>query len=443
MKKKRLITTFLVLTLFTISSSVYADNENSTLISADAGILMDAETGQVLYEKNMHKKEYPASITKIMTILLGVESNRTQENIVMSRNAVFSIPRDSAHIALDEGEEIQLEDALYGAMLPSANEACNGIAEHLSGSVSEFAKLMNQRAVSAGAQNTHFANPNGLHDPNHQTTAYDMAMITRDALKNPDFRKIFGTTSYQIPPTNKQSEIRYLWTTHRMLKESEFYYEKAIGGKTGYTTEALNTLVTVANNGDRELIVVLLRNHSGRSNYNDTKALFEYGFNSFNSANLSNAELLNSYPETEKDYELVSNTLISNLQKSNFLLYKKLTDSDVSVKFENFSSLENAKEFTYSVNLKEDSSFMYKNIGSISFKIENPKPISKNIFSKLKFEPSSILSIILKIIIFVVIALVIIYFYVNRNYYRKRILKKYKKSKNKKLNPSRKKREIM
>ena len=131
------------------------------------------------------------------------------------------------------------------------------------------------------------------------------------------------------------------------------------------------------------------------------------------------------------------------MQKSNFLLYKKLTDSDVSVKFENFSSLENAKEFTYSVNLKEDSSFMYKNIGSINFKIENPKPISKNILSKLKFEPSSILSIILKIIIFVVIALVIIYFYVNRNYYRKRILKKYKKSKNKKLNPSRKKREIM
>lgn len=443
MKKIKLLKIISLFTLFTFILSnytVFAEPETKSLISADSGILMDAETGQVLYEKNMDKKEFPASITKIMTILLGVESGKMQETITMSRNAVFSIPRDSAHIALDEGEEIKLEDALYGAMLPSANEACNGIAEHISGNVSDFAKLMNERALTAGAKNTNFVNPNGLHSPDHQTTAYDMAMITRDALKNSDFKKIFGTTSYQIPPTNKQNEIRYLWTTHRMLKETEFYYEKAIGGKTGYTSEALNTLVTVASDGKRELIVVLLRNQSGRSNYSDTKKLFEYGFNSFSKVSLENAELQNSYSSEENDYDDVQVALKNKLNASNILLYKDLSPSEVNVKLENFLKIEDGKELIYSISLKNKSPYMYQKIGDFSIKIDEKKIIEDNFASKIKKSLSILGKFIFRLLLLIVVLLVIIYFYVNRNYYRKRILKKLGLNKKKKKNVRKKRR---
>lgn len=443
MKKRQLLKIISLITLLTFllpSYISFAEDETSSLISADSGILMDAKTGQVLYEKNMNKKEFPASITKIMTILLGVESGKMEETITMSRNAVFSIPRDSAHIALDEGEEIKLEDALYGAMLPSANEACNGIAEHISGSVPEFAKLMNERAKIAGTRNTNFVNPNGLHSQDHQTTAYDMAMITRDALKNPDFRKIFGTTSYQIPPTNKQNEIRYLWTTHRMLKETEFYYEKAIGGKTGYTSEALNTLVTVANDGNRELIVVLLRNQSGRNNYSDTKKLFEYGFNSFAKVSLENASIENSYSSEESDYNDVQAALTNKLKTSEILLYKDLNTSKVNVNFESSSKTENGKEFIYSISLKDKNKYMYQKIGDFSIKIDEKKIIEDNFASKTKKLLSMLGKFIFRLLLLIVILLVIIYFYVNRNYYRKRILKKLGLNKKKKRNVRKKRR---
>lgn len=426
MRKKRLVTTILILTLFTSTILSFADNESQPTISAEAGILMDASTGQVLYQKNMDKKEFPASITKIMTILLGVESEKLKEKITMSRNAVFSIPRNSAHIALDEGEEIKLEDALYGAMLPSANEACNGIAEHLSGSISEFAKVMTQRAIASGAKNTNFANPNGLHDPNHYTTAYDMAMITREALQNEEFRKIFGTTSYQIPPTNKQSEIRYLWTTHKMLKETDFFYDKAIGGKTGYTSEALNTLVTVANDGNRELIVVLLRNQSGRNNYIDTKKLFEYGFSSFNQINLSHASIQNPY--AEKDAEQLEVALIDELKKSKWLIPKQLSETDVFVKFNSVSESENGKNFIFSIDLNSPAENMPSHLGELTFDVAKKTLIEEQ--SIYKFKNFLILSLkfIGKMAIVLIIMLVIIYFYVNRNYYKKRILKKYRKN---------------
>lgn len=443
MKKRQLLKIISLMTLFTFLLPNYisfAEDETSSLISADSGILMDAETGQVLYEKNMDKKEFPASITKIMTILLGVESGKMEETITMSRNAVFSIPRDSAHIALDEGEEIKLEDALYGAMLPSANEACNGIAEHISGSTSEFAKLMNERAKAAGTKNTNFVNPNGLHSQEHQTTAYDMAMITKDALKNPDFRKIFGTTSYQIPPTNKQNEIRYLWTTHRMLKETEFYYEKAIGGKTGYTSEALNTLVTVASDGKRELIVVLLRNQSGRNNYSDTKKLFEYGFNSFAKVSLENASVSNSYSSEETDYNDVQAALTNKLKSSEILLYKDLSPSKVNVNFESSSKTENGKEFIYSISLNDKNKYMYQKIGDFSIQIDEKKIIEDNFASKLKKSLSMLGKFIFRLLLLIIVLLVIIYFYVNRNYYRKRILKKLGLNKKKKRNVRKKRR---
>ncbi len=174
-----------------------ADEASSTpQLVSESAVLMDAKTGQILYEKNMHTQLYPASITKILTILLGLEHGQLQDTVIMSREAVFSILRGSSHIALTDGEEITLEQALMAAMLPSANDASNGIAEHISGSVKDFAVLMNQRAQEAGAINSNFANPHGLPDEEHVSTAYDMAMITRAALQNDKLEKYWVQVRY-------------------------------------------------------------------------------------------------------------------------------------------------------------------------------------------------------------------------------------------------------
>ena len=179
-------------------------------ITAGAYVLMDATTGQVLVEKNMDQQLYPASITKIMTVLLAVENTNPDTVVTVSADAtIMDKPdySDSMHIALTAGENIRMEDLMYATMIESANDAANCIAESVSGSVDAFAELMNERATQLGAKNTHFTNPHGLPDENHVTTAYDMAQITRFAITNEKFLKIFTTIIYDIPPDNKKSEV--------------------------------------------------------------------------------------------------------------------------------------------------------------------------------------------------------------------------------------------
>ncbi|MDD3394375.1 MAG: D-alanyl-D-alanine carboxypeptidase [Anaerotignum sp.] len=259
-------------------------------ICAEAAILMDAATGEILYEKNSKNKMYPASITKLMTVLLALENGNLDDTITFSHEAVYSIEYNSANIAIQEGEEITIEQALYGILLRSANEAANGIAEYVDGSVSAFAQHMTQRAKELGCETTNFVNTNGLFQENHYTSAYDMALIAKELLKQEAYRNMMSTTYYEIPPTNKQPEIRYLHGQHQMLnKNSIYYYEYATGGKTGYVTEALNTLVTFAKKGDTQLIAVVLK-CNGAQHYVDTKALFEYGFANYQTVKLFSAQ---------------------------------------------------------------------------------------------------------------------------------------------------------
>ena len=162
-------------------------------VECDAAICFDANTGTVLYGKNIDKQEYPASITKIMTVLLALENGNLDDTVTFSENAVYSIEYGSAHLGLTEGEELTLEQCLYGIMLASANEISNAVAEHIGGSVENFANMMNEKAAQLGCVNTHFVNPNGLHDENHYTCAYDMALITQEAMKYEKFREIIHT----------------------------------------------------------------------------------------------------------------------------------------------------------------------------------------------------------------------------------------------------------
>ena len=178
-REKRDYLSILIAGIFMLLSSIGVLASPNFTIKSDSAILMDAETGQVLFEKNMNKIEYPASITKVMTGLLALENSNLDDIITMTHEGVFSIERDSSHIALNVGEQISMRDALYALAIQSANDAANGIGIHISGSLEEFAKLMNKRAKELGALNTHFVTTNGLHDSQHYTTAYDMALFNK------------------------------------------------------------------------------------------------------------------------------------------------------------------------------------------------------------------------------------------------------------------------
>lgn len=287
--KKRILPLLIAFTLILPAFSAFAEEvvpQNTTSspsVTAETAILMDADSGEVLFDKNADQKMFPASITKLMTILLALENGKLTDKITFSHDAIYSIEPGSAHIAIQEGETLTLEQVLRAIILRSANEASNGVAEYVSGSTEEFAKKMTERAKELGCKNTNFITANGLHDENHYTTSHDMALIAKELLTHEEYRSMMSDTYYEIPPTEKQVETRYLHGQHQMLNENSlYYYEDAIGGKTGFTNEALNTLVTYAEKDGMELIAVVLK-CNGADHYTDTAALFDYGFANYES----------------------------------------------------------------------------------------------------------------------------------------------------------------
>jgi len=246
-------------------------------LTATAVVLMDAGTGEILYEKNPNKKMYPASITKVMTGLLVVE-NCTSHQIATASAGAVKIPKGYVHIALQAGDEITVKDAMYAMMLPSANDAANVLAEHVGGSRKGFATMMNQRARELGATGTNFVNPSGMADNNHYTTAYDMALITRAASENSEFMNYFGAASYTLPSFNSQTEETEVINYQYMLQEDkEQYNPYVIGGKIGYTGQAKHTMTTVAKKDGRTLVCVVL-GCTREGKFTDTQTLLDYGF---------------------------------------------------------------------------------------------------------------------------------------------------------------------
>jgi len=258
-------------------------------IIGEAAIIMEASTGSILYNKNMNKAMYPASVTKLATALLVLENCELDEMVYFSNNAVFSIPRNSSHIAMNPGEYMSVENCLYGLLLASANEVANALAEHVSGSIEEFVVLMNSRLKELGALNTNFANANGLHDDNHYTTCYDIATLCQTIIKNKTFLTINKTTSYFIPPTNLQPLKRPLNTTHKLIRSGSQHYDGCFGGKTGHTDIAGNTLVTFAERNGMTLICVVMKSDANHI-YSDTTSLLDYGFEYFNKVAISKEE---------------------------------------------------------------------------------------------------------------------------------------------------------
>lgn len=253
-------------------------------VEAPSICVMEITTGTILYERDMDEHNYPASITKIMTALLALENCSMDEIVTFSAEAVYGNEGDTSHISRDIGEEMTMEECLYGMMLESANECAWAIGEHVGGTMKNFTKMMNERAQELGCTNTHFNNPNGLPDEEHWTSAHDMALISAEAYKNETFRVLTGAESYTIPPTNKHVDATPLHNHHLMVYpfhgNYEYLYEYATGGKTGYTNAAGSTLVSFAQKGDLPLVCVVMREKSP-DHYTDTRKMFDYCFENF------------------------------------------------------------------------------------------------------------------------------------------------------------------
>lgn len=294
-------------------------------IGAESAIVMEAETGTILYSKNIHEKAYPASTTKILTCLIAVEKASLNEMVTFSHNAVFTVPLGSSNMGMDEGESITLEECLYGILVGSANEVASAVAEHIGGSIEGFADLMNKKAAELGCSDSHFVNANGLHDDDHYTSAYDLATIARAFYKNELLAKISGTPSYHFEATATQPDDFILRTKHQLVNGGS-ECEGIIGGKTGYTDVARQTLVSCAERNGMKLICVVMKEESPNQ-FTDTQTLFNYGFSNFEKVNVSENET--EYNIDNADFFQTDNDIfgssrpILSLNKESFLVLPK------------------------------------------------------------------------------------------------------------------------
>lgn len=359
-------------------------------VYADAAIVMEVTTGLILYEKDIRTAYYPASITKVLTALMALENCSLNEIVTMSDAAEHNVY--GSRIGLVSGEQITLRDAMYGMLLESANEVSYAIGEHIaarvngtSGSNEEFSALMNARVKELGGVNSNFLNPNGLHESEHYTCAYDMALIGREAIQYPEFRKIAGTRTYTIPATNK-NVARPLANHHRFIRKT-LSYDYAIAGKTGGTTEALTTLITFAEKDGLTLVAVVLHVDTALHAYEDTINILNFAFENYSLYSIEDTELdlELSFPSLfsqTANFSTAGNPLIHIGKNSNVVLPNSANFSD-AVKSISYTPVE---EFVHGDNVIGQISYEFagKHIGSADIIYDNPDyPITRAAFEAL------------------------------------------------------------
>ncbi len=272
---------FLLLLLWGVlweAESAYAANWGSVELTAEEAVLMDADTGAVLFEKNAEEKGYPASITKVLTALVVLEHTSPDEQVSFSHDAVYNVDQGSSNAQIEAGDVLTVNDCLHALLLKSANEAANALAEHVAGSREAFAEMMNEKAKELGCTGSHFQNPSGLFSEEQYTTAKDMGLIAIAAFHNEEFMKIEKDLRYTLSGLQRLPEGNILYMEHKMmLPESRFYDARVVAGKTGYTRDSGNTLLTLAKEGDRRLVTVVLKDKSPY-HYIDTSAMLNVGF---------------------------------------------------------------------------------------------------------------------------------------------------------------------
>lgn len=386
-------------------------------------ILMEESTGTILYEKNSDEAHYPASITKIMTTLLALENGNLSDMITFSDDAINNT--EGSGIARDYGEQMTLEQCLYGVMLESANECAYAVAEHVGGTVENFVDMMNAKAKELGCTNTHFANPHGLQDENHYTTAHDMALIAQAAYQNETFRIIIGTKMYTIPPTNKHAEETVLRNHHDMLctyhnANRKYLYPYCVGGKTGYTATANSTLVTYAEKDGMTLICVVMNTQSPNQ-FIDTVNLFDYAFDNFQVLNVAENDTDYSAETTVDNGNLNNIAPFVELDKDAVIVLPKtaeFSDTSSSVEY-NDSDPEIAGSITYTYAGRNVGKADIKTTGVVvegyAFDNESTEEEEQEVVSTVQVKP-----IVVVLLIVAVILLGVLLFFLKRfydNYY--------------------------
>lgn len=411
---------------------------------ADSAVVMDYDTGTILYAKEMDKQEYPASITKLMTVLLALENSSPEERVSFSEHAIWGIERDSSHIGIRVGEVLSMEDCLYGILLESANEVCIAVAEHIAGSEEAFVQMMNDRAAELGCTNTHFVTTNGLHDDSHYTTAHDMALIARAVWEHEYFREIESNQIHKIGFTNRTGEERWLAQSHKMMNSSTpYYYPDCVGGKTGFTDQALNTLVTYAQRDGRTLICVNLRTN-GWQNYYDTQAMLNYGFEQFHQvtadSGLSSPPGSSWLPEDPAAREAITVTVPSGVSAADLTTDSSLEGSVLTrrISYHGYTLGTLTTDLTDTLHalLRESPAIMAKQPASVSDAVKaitRPAPSRSGFFERIQAAFAALPSwkyplviILASLILFYIIILIV---QIRRRRRRKKRKKKYKNKK--------------
>lgn len=380
-------------------------------IVAEAGVLIEVNSGSVIYDKNCHNKMYPASITKIMTTLLAIENGNLTDSVTYYPYDV-TLESGAASIGRKPGDTLSLKDTLYGVMLASANECANAAGEYvarnskayndkiaeLSASgqpydesqiaISVFADMMNDRAAKAGALGTHFCNPNGLFDENHYTTPYDMAMIMRQAIKNQEFLNIESSTSYEIPATSTNPALTVAQRHKMFYKNNPNYYEGVFAGKTGYTDQSGSTLVTCATRNGITLISVVMKSNA-ENVCNDTKALLDYGFNNFyvtpisDNSNIFSFDSHDNIANIDSIFDDNSNNIrISSDGTAILPVGVNLSDCKTSISFDDIANSpydNTVAKLHYSYNnVETGSTYLILDKGKRSFSFGPSKSVKNN-----------------------------------------------------------------
>ena len=302
---------------------------------AEAGIVMDMDSGAILYGQNIHLTYPPASITKILTALIVLENCNLDDTVTFSTTAVNQVEADSGNkISVVAGDQLSVEDCLYSMLLVSCNQAANALAEHTAGSISAFVNMMNEKLAQLGCQESHFENPSGLNGDNQYVSAYDMALIAQAAYDNETLVEISSATTHKIAPTTQNPDGFTIRGEHRLCvtedPSSPYYYPEAVAGKTGYLIKAGNTLVTYAVKDNRRLISVILKGQP-RQYFVDGKALLEFGFRSFQ-----------DYTVADYESRYVTGNETINLDKGSFQASDLMIDPDSVITLPNSASFEDA-----------------------------------------------------------------------------------------------------
>ena len=401
----------ILLNINTFTDAETAGKKNLNLYSKSA-ILIDYDTGSVLYSKNANDKMYPASTTKILTAIIAIEKCNLNDIVTVKKSAIKTIPSGYSSAYLNEDEQISVNNLLKVLLVHSANDAANVLAEHISGTVNDFSNLMNEKAKEIGCKNSHFVNPSGIHDDNHYTTASDLALIAKYCMSNSKFKEYVSMKNCIIPATNKSDARKYPNTNDLINTSSKYYIKECIGIKTGFTSQAQNCLVSACEKDNLTLICVVLgagTTELGQSARNvDSTTLFEYGYSHYSIKTIASKDTIMKNIDVKKgDKETKNLDLV--LANDISALYKS-ENNDIS----------------FDISLNETISAPIAKgtiVGTITYNVNGLK-YTENLLASHDVEKSKLLLRIFEILLAIIIIFILIILIKNKTNYKKHKIKR-------------------